>query len=138
MEGEMSSCYVDSDMLSVGDLKGIVVELGYAEHRIRRLHLSRSNVPFEESLLPIENDSTGHYLLELLMHESSVTIHVEHEDNDNWKNMYDVANVELRVDNDGVKGEALKELDINVDDPNFEWNDDIELSAYLNLMMKIL
>ena len=28
MEGEMSSCYVDSDMLSVGDLKGIVVELG--------------------------------------------------------------------------------------------------------------
>ena len=38
MEGEMSSCYVDPDMLSVGDLKGIVDELGYAEHRIRRLH----------------------------------------------------------------------------------------------------
>ena len=25
MEGEMSSCYVDPDMVSVGDLKGIVV-----------------------------------------------------------------------------------------------------------------
>ena len=39
MEGEASSCYVDPDMISVGDLRGIVVELGYAEHRIRRLHL---------------------------------------------------------------------------------------------------
>ena len=90
MEGEINSCYVDPDMVSVGDLRGIVVELGYAKHRIRRLHLRRPNVAFEESLLPIESESDVHYLLELLMNESSVSIYVEHEDNDNWANMCDV------------------------------------------------
>jgi len=128
MEGEASSCYVDPDMISVGDLRGIVVELGYAEHRIRRLHLRRPNVAFEESLLPIESDSDVHYLLELLMTESSVSIYVEHEDNDNWANMCDVGDVEPRVENDAVQGEGLEEFDSDLDDPDFEFNDDVELS----------
>ena len=124
----MSSCYVDLDMLSVGDLKGIVVELGYAEHRIRRLHLRKPNVAFEESLVPIESDSDVHYILELLMNESSVTIYVEHEDNDNWENMCDVGDVEPGVDNDVVQMEGLEELDADMEDPDFELNDDVEQS----------
>ena len=124
----MSSCYVDQDMLNVGDLNDIVVELGYAEHRIRKLHLKTPNVAFDESLLPIENDSAVHYLMELLTHESSVTIYVEHEDNDNWENLGDVADVEPRVNNDEVEGQGSDELDINVDDSDFEWNADSEVS----------
>jgi len=104
MEGEMSSYYVDPDMLSVSDLKGVVVEMGYAEHRIRRLHLRRPNVAFEESLVPIESDLDVHYFLELLMNESFVSIYVEHEDNDNWMHMCNAANVEPQVDNDPVEG----------------------------------
>ena len=62
------------------------------------------------------------------MNESSVSIYIEHEDNDNWMNMCDVVNVEPRVDNDAVQGEGLEELDIDVDDPDFELNDAVELS----------
>jgi len=108
MEGEMSSCNVDPDLMSVGDLRSIVVELGYAEHRIRRLHLRRPNMAFEESLLPIESDSDVHYILELLMNESSITIYVEHEDNDNWANMCDVGYVELQLTMMRFKGRVWR------------------------------
>jgi len=47
MEGEMSSCYVDPDIISVGDLKSIVVKMGYGEHRIRKLHLRKPNLAFK-------------------------------------------------------------------------------------------
>jgi len=87
-------------------------------------------VAFKESLLPIENDSDVHYLIELLMNESSISIYVEHEDNDNWMNMCDMADMEPGVDNNAVEGEGLEELDIDVDDPNFELNDDVKLSEY--------
>jgi len=128
MEGEMSSCYLDLDMLSVGDLKSIAVELGYVEHRIRKLQLRRTNMAFDESLLPIDDDSAVHYLMELLMNESSVSIYVEHEDNDNWVNTRNMADVEPEVDNDVDQGEGLEELDIDGDDPHFELNDDVVLS----------
>jgi len=58
------------------------------------------------------------------MNESSISIHVEHEDNDNWVHMCYVADVEPEVDNDVVQGEGLEELDIDVIDPDFELNDD--------------
>jgi len=63
MEGEMISCYVDPNMLSVSNLKSIVVELGYAEHKIRKLHLRKPNVAFDKTLVPIENDPAVQYLM---------------------------------------------------------------------------
>ena len=62
------------------------------------------------------------------MNESSVSTYVEHEDNDNWANMCNMADVEPEVDNDVVQGEGLEELDIDVIDPDFELNDDNVLS----------
>jgi len=107
-------------MISVGDLKSIGVEVGYAEHRIRKLHLRKPNVAFDQALVPIENDEGVHYLMGLLMNEPFVSIYVEHEDNDNWVNMCNLAYVMPKVDNDVVQGDGLDELHISLSDLNFE------------------
>jgi len=52
MEEGMSSCYADPDMLNVRWFKECSSWMGYAEYRIRKLHLRIPNVAFDESLLP--------------------------------------------------------------------------------------
>ena len=79
----MTSCYLDLDKISVDDLKAKVVDMGYGEHRVRKLHLGKPNVVFGQALVPIENDEHVRYLIRLLMNELSVSIYVEHEDEDN-------------------------------------------------------
>jgi len=120
IEGEMTSCYLDADKISVDDLKAEVVDMGYGEHRVRKLHLKKPNMIFEQALLPIENDEHVHYLIELLMNEPFVSIYVEYEDEDNCKNMSNVVVVGPVVDDDVLKGGGLEELDISLSNPNFE------------------
>jgi len=67
-------------------------------------------VDFEEALVPIENDEHVCYIIGLLMNEPSVSIYVEHEDDDNW----------LQVKDDVLEGGGLEELDISLSDPDFE------------------
>ncbi|KAJ8428783.1 hypothetical protein Cgig2_006257 [Carnegiea gigantea] len=116
IEGEMTSCYLDPDKISVDDLKAKVVDMGYGEHGVRKLHLRKPNVGFEEALVPIENDEHMCYIIALLMNEPSVSIYVEHEDDDNW----------LQAEDDVLEGGGLEGLDISLFDPEFELfsNDD--------------
>jgi len=50
---ESDAFEVDSNYLSVDDIKENVVNLGHSEDRIQELYFSRPNVPFEESLVLI-------------------------------------------------------------------------------------
>ncbi|KAJ8423168.1 hypothetical protein Cgig2_023235 [Carnegiea gigantea] len=108
VEEEMTSCYLDPDMISVDDIKAKVVDMGYTEHSVRKLHLRKPNVGFEEALVPIENDEHVHYIIRLFMNKPSVSIYVEHEDDDNW------------LQGDVLEGVGLEELDISLSDPEFE------------------
>ena len=110
IEGEMTSCYLDPDKISVVDLKAKVVNMGYGEHRVRKLHLRKPNVGFEEALAPIENDEHVHYIIGFLINEPSISIYIEHEDDDNW----------LQMEDDVLEGGGLEELDISLSDPDFE------------------
>ncbi|KAJ8444779.1 hypothetical protein Cgig2_011741 [Carnegiea gigantea] len=110
IEGEMTSCYLDPDKISVDDLKAKVVDIGYGEHRVKKLHLRKPNVGFEEAFAPIENDEHVRYIVGLLMNEPSISIYVEHEDDDNW----------LQVEDDVLEQRGLEELDISLFDPDFE------------------
>ncbi|KAJ8444778.1 hypothetical protein Cgig2_011740 [Carnegiea gigantea] len=106
----MTSCYLDPDKISVDDLKAKVVDIGYGEHRVKKLHLRKPNVGFEEAFAPIENDEHVRYIVGLLMNEPSISIYVEHEDDDNW----------LQVEDDVLEQRGLEELDISLFDPDFE------------------
>ncbi|KAJ8422842.1 hypothetical protein Cgig2_033481 [Carnegiea gigantea] len=44
IEGEMTSCYLEPDKISVDDQKTKVVDMGYGEHRVSKLHLRKPNV----------------------------------------------------------------------------------------------
>ena len=79
----MTSCYLDPDRISVDNLKAKVVDMGYGEHKVKKLHLRKPNVGFEEALILIENDEHVHYIIWLLMNEPSISIYVEHEDDEN-------------------------------------------------------
>ena len=109
-DGEMTSCYLDPGKISVDDIKAKVVDMGYAECRVRKLHLRKPNVGFEEAFIPIESDEHVHYIIGLLMNEPSVNLYIEHEDKDNW----------LQVKDDVMEGGSLEELDISSSDPEFE------------------
>ena len=65
IEGEMSSCYLDLEKISVDNLKPKVVERGFGEHRIRKLHPRKPNVIFDQALVPIESDENVCYLIGL-------------------------------------------------------------------------
>jgi len=97
VEGDTSLWYLDPGKISVGDLKVSVVELCYGGHRVRKLHLRKQNVAFDEALVPLENDEYVCYPIGLLMHEPFVTLYVEHDDIDNWINMSNVVGVKLKV-----------------------------------------
>ncbi|KAJ8444490.1 hypothetical protein Cgig2_024054 [Carnegiea gigantea] len=110
IEGEMTSHYLDPDKISADHLKAKLVDMGYGEHRVRKLHLKKPNAGFEEALIPIENDEHVRYIIGLLMNEPSVSIYVEHEDDENW----------LQVEDDVLEGGGMEELDISLSDPKFE------------------
>jgi len=123
---------LDPNIISVGDLKAKIVEMGDGEHRIRKLHLRKPNVVFDQALVPIENNEGVHYLIGLLMNEPFVSIYAEHEDNDNWVNMSNMANVELEVDDDFPTRGDLEELDISLSDPDFEPFTDDDVQSEIN------
>ena len=79
---------------------------------------------FDEAFVLMENDLAVHYPMELLINESSVSMYVEHGDNDNCVNMYNMAYVKPEVDNDVIQGDGLEELDMDASDPYFELNHD--------------
>ena len=106
--------------------------MGDGEHRIRKLHLRKPNVVFDQALVPIENNEGVRYLIGLLMNEPFFSIYAEHEDNDNWVNMSNMANVELEVDDDFPTRGDLEELDISLSDPDFEPFTDDDVQSEIN------
>ncbi|KAJ8447245.1 hypothetical protein Cgig2_030476 [Carnegiea gigantea] len=54
--GEMKKVEHDSNYLSTGNIKGIVIELGYNVERIKKIYFSKLELPFEDSLVSIESD----------------------------------------------------------------------------------
>ncbi|KAJ8448936.1 hypothetical protein Cgig2_030792 [Carnegiea gigantea] len=56
IEGDMTSCYLDPNKISADDLKAKVVDMGYGEDRVGKLHLKKPNVAFGQAFVPIEND----------------------------------------------------------------------------------
>ena len=68
--------------MSVNDIKERVVNLGYHEERIKEMYFSRPNVPFEDSLVPIDSDKQVRELIKLCLESGSISIYVEHNDDD--------------------------------------------------------
>ena len=79
------------------------IELGNCTSR-------NQNTGFEEAFVPIENDEHVHYIIGLLMNEHSVSIYVEHEDDDNW----------VQVEDDALERGGMEDLYISLSDPKFE------------------
>jgi len=78
--------------LSADDIKESVVNLGYYEDRIKELYFSSSNVPFEESLMPIQNDKEVRELIRLCSKHEFVCIYVGHNDDETNKDQKVLSN----------------------------------------------
>ena len=70
--GEMKKVERDADYLSVGNIKEIVIELGYTERRIKKIYFSKPELPFEESLVSIERVEDVSELISRVMQKSRV------------------------------------------------------------------
>jgi len=78
--GEMKKVECDPDYLSVGNIKDIVIELGYTEKRIEKIYFSKPESPFEDSLVSIESDEQVCELMVLCKSFEYVCLYVEHND----------------------------------------------------------
>jgi len=54
--GEMKKVECDIDYLSADNIKGIVIELGYSERKIKQIYYRKPKLAFEDSLVSIESD----------------------------------------------------------------------------------
>ena len=84
--------YMDPDYMSVDDIKEGVVNLGYFEESIKEMYFSRPNVPFEDSLVPSKIDKQIRELTKLCLESGSVSLYVEHNDDeviDKGKGVFD-------------------------------------------------
>ena len=68
----------DTDYLSVDDIKGIVIELGYSERRIKKIYYRKPNLPFEDSLVSIESDEEVCELIVLSKSFEYLSLYVKH------------------------------------------------------------
>jgi len=55
-KGKLIEMKMNLDYMSIEDIKDDVLELGYAEKRIKTIYLCRQDVLFEKSLVEIKND----------------------------------------------------------------------------------
>ncbi|KAJ8440440.1 hypothetical protein Cgig2_006493 [Carnegiea gigantea] len=78
--GETKKVERDADYLSVGNIKGIVIELGYNARRIKKIYFSKPELPFEERLVSIERDEDVRELIRLCKSIEYVNLYVEHND----------------------------------------------------------
>ena len=134
IESEVSMVYLDPDYLSVEDLKENVVKLGYSEDRIKEIYLSRPNVPFEESLVPIQTDKEVREVIRLCSELEFVSIYVEHNDDVNDKGKKVLSNEGGDENSDSSVGEEEYFPDVNQESDAYDdddWsnsdNDDPEL-----------
>ena len=81
-DSEVSDMYMDPNYMSVDDIKEGRGNLGYSEERIKEMYFSRPNVPFEDSLVPIQSDKEVRELTKLCLESSFVSIYVEHNDDE--------------------------------------------------------
>ncbi|KAJ8443225.1 hypothetical protein Cgig2_017218 [Carnegiea gigantea] len=78
--GETKKVERDADYLSIGNIKGIVIELGYNARRIKKIYFRKPELPFEESLVSIERDEDVRELVRLCKSIEYVNLYVEHND----------------------------------------------------------
>ena len=79
---KVSDVYMEPDYMSVDDIKKKVVNLGYSEEMTKEMYFSRPNVPFEDSLVPIQSDKEVRELTKLCLKCDYVLIYVEHNDDE--------------------------------------------------------
>ena len=71
---------MNPNYMSVENIKDVVVELSYAEKRIKEVYFSRPDVLFEESLVKIKNDDNIRELIALCERHHHVDLFMEHTD----------------------------------------------------------
>ncbi|KAJ8436452.1 hypothetical protein Cgig2_030964 [Carnegiea gigantea] len=74
----------DIDNLNVANILGIVIELEYTERRIKKICFSKLELPFEDSLVSIENDEKVYKLIALCKSSEYVCLYVEHNNEVNF------------------------------------------------------
>ena len=79
-EGELTEAKMNMDYMSVEDIKGVVLKLGYATERIKPIYFCRLDVLFEESLVEIKNDGNIRDLMTSCERHLHVDLFVEHTD----------------------------------------------------------
>jgi len=126
-ESEAFEVYIDPDYLSVEDIKDNVVNLGYSEDRIEEVYFSRPNVPFKESLVPIQIDKEVKEVIRVCSEHEFVCIYVEHNDDDIGKGK-DVLSNEGEDSDHGVGEEAylpdVEEVSDDDYDDDYDSDDD--------------
>jgi len=124
--------YIDPDYFSVDDIKENVVNLGYFDDRIKELCFTMPNVPFEESLVPIQTNKKDSEVIRLCSEHEFVSIYVEHNNDEAAKGKNVLSNGGDENSDSGVGEEAyFLDVDEVSDDYDDEWfnsdDDDPEL-----------
>ena len=96
--------------------------MGYSEDRIKELYFSRPNVPFEESLMPIQTDKEVREVIRLCSEHEFVSIYVEHNDDVNDKGKNVLSNEGGDENSDSGVGE--EEYFLDVDEESDHYDDD--------------
>ena len=64
----------DPNLLSVEELKDMVIKMCYKQYMILKLYLRKPNIEFEKALTHTESDENVRTLIELLMNEPIVCL----------------------------------------------------------------
>ncbi|KAJ8435130.1 hypothetical protein Cgig2_020773 [Carnegiea gigantea] len=114
--GEMKKVECDTDYLSVDNIKGIAIKLGYGKRRIKKIYYRKPNVPIKDSLVSIESDEEVHELIVLSKSFEYVSMYVDHNDEPQSVVSANNGNESNDGDSDCMTDDKYKEYRFEVED----------------------